>query len=186
MIYNNYAVQELVLATLRLYGNGKNKTYLSATIIKNFFPDIPLLDEATVEKALKSLLQKRILHYTGDQVDKKSTERFYKIRIDNMFYVYHHHSFHYAKVLEYFSVQPHKTIGKTPTFQLVVNFPPKAVNATLDIVIRIGLDYSTSHRIPNKTRYDKSKVWQYLNFHQKEPIALTSIIGKTYYKSGAG
>ena len=39
---------------------------------------------------------------------------------------------------------------------------------------------------PRALAYDISKVWQYLNFHQKEPIALTSIIGKTYYKSGAG
>lgn len=173
MIYANYTVQELILATLRLYGNGKYKTYLSATLIKNFFPGIQSLDEAALEEALKALLRKRVLHYKKVQDTGKSAECFYRICIDNMPYVYSRHGFSLIR-----------SVGEIPTLRLVVNFPPGALNAELNILVDIS-NGLTNYKVPIKIMREKSEVWKYFGSHQKEKIPLTKVIGKTYYKSGS-
>lgn len=176
MTYESCSIQELILATLRLHGNGQYKTYLSVTLIKNFFPEIQSLDETTVEKALKVLLQKRILRYTKVRDSKKNAGCFYKIRIDNLSYVYSRHSSSL--------IQATKTISEIPALRLFVNFPPGALNAELNILVGTS-NKITNYKPPIKITREKSEAWKQFSLHQKEKILIASIIGKKYYKSGS-
>lgn len=180
------AIRELVLATLKLSGGGKYKTYLSTTLIHNFFPSVPLLKNADLEKALTSLHQKHILSYKKVLNNKKTnTACYYRVRINNGAYVYYRHSFHYANILKYFSSQTSKSIDQTPKLRLIVDFPPNTVNAKLSVLVSIEPDSLTNYIIPVKTTCEKSGVWKYLSLHQKEKVSLASIVGDNYYKGGS-
>lgn len=173
MTYADHTVQELILATLKLNGNSKRKTYLSTTLIKNFFPNIQTLDEVTLERVLGTLSQKKILHYTKAQSNKNSTEYFYKIRIDNMPYINRRGGFPRIQAAT-----------KISSLRLVVNFPPGALNAELNIVVDDSGEL-TNYKVPIRIARAKSEAWNYFKHRQKAEIPLVDVIGKTYYKSGS-
>lgn len=185
MAYNSGIIRELILATLGLNGGGKRRTYLSSMLISNFFPNIPPLKDADLEKALTLLHREQILSYQKVPDSRKmGTACFYKIRIDNIIYVYHRPGSHYANVLEHLSVPTSKTPHRIPTLRLIVNFPPNTVNAKLSVLVGIGKD-TTNYIVPIRPTREKSEVWKYLNLHQKVEISLASIEGDKYYKSGS-